>query len=321
MNPIRIIKFKIITMKRQFVFVLLIAIGFCYNASAQITTSAELIKFYTAEWTGERFPDGRPWVEDEYLDRLLNLSIEEIWSVLRNSGYNCQFDAGWEMVHPDKPFVGRAVTALYLPSRPDVHKKIIEKGHSEGHIGAPNSWPIDLLKEGDVYVADTRGKIINGTLIGDNLANSIYSKSGSGVVFDGSARDLEGISKVEGFNAFVRGFDPSYILNLTMMGINVPVQIGRAVVFPGDIVLAKKAGVIFIPPHLVKKAVLTGEFVQIRDKFGHQALREGWFTTGQIDSGWTDEIITAFLEWLDNNPDATPMSREEIEEIFKDRNW
>ena len=308
-------------MKKLFVILLLVVTVIGYHLSAQITASPELIKFYTSEWTGERFPDGRPKVADEYLDRLVKLSIEEIWSVLRNSDYHCQFDAGFEMVHPDRPFVGRAVTALYLPSRPDVYKNILDKGHAEGHIGAPNSWPIDVLKDRDVYVADARGKIIDGTLIGDNLANSIYSKSGTGVVFEGSARDLEGIKAVEGFNALVRGFDPSYIKDLTMMGINVPVQVGRAVVLPGDVVVAKETGVIFVPPHLVKKAVLSGEFVQVRDAFGHQALREGWFTTGQIDSRWSDEIIDAFLKWLEKNPDATPMSKEEVEEMIKDRNW
>jgi regulator of RNase E activity RraA len=291
------------------------------NSTAQIVATPEEIKFYSPEWTGERFPDGRPKVEDDYLKRLLDLSIEEVWAVLRNRGYHCQFDAGWEMVHPDKPFVGRAVTALYLPSRPDVYKAVLNKGHAEGHVGNPNSWPIDVLKNGDVYVADSRGKIVDGTLIGDNLGNSIYTKSKTGVVFDGSARDLEGLEAIEGFNAFVRGFDPSFILNLTMMGINVPVQVGRAVVFPGDVVLAKKEGVIFIPPHLVKEAVLTGEFVAVKDKFGHQALREGWFTPGQIDTDWTEEIKTAFFKWLDKNPGVTPMSRKEIEEIFKERNY
>jgi len=292
-----------------------------WNVNSQITASPEKIKFYTASWTGERFPDGRPKVEDDYLDRLLNLSIEEVWAVLRNAGYYCQFEAGWQIVHPDQPFVGRAVTAQYLPARPDVHKLIEDRGHKEGHIGPPNSWPIDVLKNRDVYVADANGKVIDGTLIGDNLANSIYAKSGTGVIFDAGARDIEGIEDVEGFNAFVRGFDPSFILNLTMMEINAPIQIGRAVVLPGDVVLAKKEGVLFIPPHLVKQAVLTGEFVQVKDKFGHQALREGWFTTGQIDTEWTSEIKEAFLKWVEKNPDVTPMSREELDLMFKERNW
>lgn len=307
-------------MKNRLLFILFFSIVAGFQAAAQVTSSPELIKFYTSEWKGERFPDGRPKVEDQYLKRLLNLSVEEVWGVLHNKGYHCQFEAGWQTVN-DKPFVGRAVTAQYLPLRPDVYKAVLDKGHAEGRKGNPNSWPIDVLKEGDVYVADARGKIIDGTLIGDNLGNSIYAKSKNGVVFDGSARDLEGLSEIEGFNAFVRGFDPSFILDITMMGINVPVQIGRAVVFPGDVVLAKKAGVVFIPAHLVKEIVITGEFVQVRDQFGHQALKEGWFTTGQIDTEWTEAIKTAFRKWLEKNSGITPLSKSDMDEMFKSRNW
>jgi regulator of RNase E activity RraA len=308
-------------MKIRFLFLSILALLWTGILSSQIVATPEEVKFYSPEWDGERFPDGRPKVEDDYMDRLLDLSIEEVWAVLKNKGYVCQYDAGFEMVHPDKPFVGRVVTAQYLPARPDVHEQIEKKGHAEGHVGPPNSWPIDILKERDVYVADARGKIIDATLIGDNLANSIYNKSKTGVIFDGSARDLEGIREVEGFNALVRGFDPSWIDNLTMMQINGPIQVGRAVVYPGDVVVAKNTGVLFVPPHLVKLAVITGEFVQVRDKFGHTALREGWYTTGQIDSRWTEEIIQHFLRWIRENPGVTQLSEEEIMEMFKERNW
>jgi hypothetical protein len=57
-------------------------------------------------------------------------------------------------------------------------------------------------------VADGFGKIHEGTLIGDNLGNAIFANSGNGVVFDGSVRDTEGFGEIEGFNAFVRGWEP-----------------------------------------------------------------------------------------------------------------
>ncbi|HLF35595.1 MAG TPA: hypothetical protein VI583_15235 [Cyclobacteriaceae bacterium] len=290
-------------------------------AFSQITPSRDLMLFYTSEWTGERFPDGRPKVPDNLLARLKNISIEEAWGIMRNEGYNNQFDAGWQMIHPDQPFVGRALTAVYIPSRPDVNKKILDKGHGEGRIGAANSWPIDMLVEGDVYVADCFGKIIDGTLIGDNLGNSIYAKSKTGVIFNASVRDLEGLEKIEGFNAFVRGFDPSFLRETMLTGINIPISIGRAVVLPGDAVLAKKEGVIFIPAHLLEKVVINAEFIGLRDQFGHQRLKEGKYTPGQIDSSWSDEIKNDFLKWIDDHPNLLPMSRKELDEFMKDRTW
>ena len=148
---------------------------------------------------------GRPKVADDILERMKTVSTEEAWGVLRNEGYHNQFEGGWEILHDDVPVVGRALTVQYMPNRPDVSDQIKKKGKADGQIGSPNSWPIDMLVEGDVYVADGFGKIVDGTLIGDNLGNSIYAKSKNGVVFNASSRDLEGLSKIDGFNAFVRG--------------------------------------------------------------------------------------------------------------------
>ena len=63
------------------------------------------------------------------------------------------------MIHEDVPVIGRALTAHYMPSRPDVLKNIMDRGHAEGRSGNHNSWPIQALQKGDVYVADCFGKI------------------------------------------------------------------------------------------------------------------------------------------------------------------
>ena len=279
------------------------------------------LAFYTAEWEGERFEDGRPKVPDDILERMKNVSIEEAWGVLRNEGYHNQFAGEWEMIHEDVPIVGRALTALYMPLRPELQERMLQRGHDEGRVGSMNSWPIDALSQGDVYVADAYGKIADGTLIGDNLGTSIYAKSGNGVVFDGSLRDLGGLEEIEGFNAFVRGWHPSFIQEMMLMGLNVPIRIGEATVLPGDVVLAKREGVIFIPAHLAEQVVESAEIVMLRDAFGHEMLREGRFTPGQIDTRWSEEINEAFYGWLDENQTALPVPQERIREIMEERLW
>ncbi len=164
------------------------------------------------------------------------------------------------------------MTAQYLPLRPDVDKIIKDKGKAEGRIGATNSWPIDVLKNGDIYVADSYGKIVDGTLIGDNLGNSIYAKSLRGVFFYGSVRDVEGLEEIKGFNAWTKGNDPSYIQQMMLGGINVPIRMGRATVLPGDAVLARRYGVVFIPAHLLEEVVLNAEFISLKDQFGPPAF-------------------------------------------------
>ena len=154
------------------------SIGSYHKVKAQTISKDELV-FYTSEWKGERFSDGRPKIPDELVERAKKISIEDAWTVLRNEGYNNQFESNWKMVNDTVPVVGRVVTAMYMPSRPDVEKNIKARGAKEGRKGNTNAWPIDVLTKGDVYVADGFGKIRGGTLIGDNLGNSIFNKSGN----------------------------------------------------------------------------------------------------------------------------------------------
>ena len=308
-------------MNRHF-FIFLCTAWLTTAANAQqVTLTPDQLKALTPEWTGERTADGRPHVADKYLERLKKVALEEAWGILRNKGYQNQFEGEWMVIRPDSVMTGRVVTAQYLPLRPDIDKLIKDKGKAEGRIGNTNSWPIDVLKEGDIYVADSYGKIVDGTLIGDNLGNAIYAHSHRGVIFYGSVRDIEGLEEIDGFNGWVKGYDPSYIQQMMLGGINVPIRIGRATVLPGDVVLAKKGGVVFIPAHLVEYVVLNAEFIQLRDDFGHLRLRQGKYTPGQIDAQWSDEIKKDFLRWLDENPGKLPMSRAELDQFMKDRTW
>lgn len=307
-------------MNKFIVFLFFTFVGFNLCAQ-QVTFTAEQIIALTPDWKGERLPDGRPLVPDKLLVRLKNVSLEEAWGLLRNKGFNNQFEGDWMLLRSEQVMTGRALTVQYWPKRPDYDNLIREKGKTEKRVGNFNSWPIDMLKPGDIYVADSYGKIVDGTLIGDNLGNSIFSKSKNGVIFFGSVRDTEGLEQIEGFNAWIKGYDPSYIQEMMLGGINVPIRIGRVTVLPGDAVLAKKGGIVFIPAHLLEYVVLNAEFIALRDQFGHLRLREGTYTPGQIDQQWTDEIKKDFLKWLDQNQSKLPMSRPELDAFMKDRTW
>ncbi|MFH0758945.1 MAG: RraA family protein [Bacteroidota bacterium] len=289
----------------------------------RVGSSPEYIEALTADWKGERFPDGRPKVPDAMLERLKALSMEEVWGVLRNKGFQNQYESDWHIINPDEVMTGRVVTAQYMPSRPDLEKQVKEQGFAENRAqkGGTNSWPIDVLVPGDVYVADGFGKIVDATLIGDNLGNAIYANSQNGVIFNGSVRDEQGLLEIEGFNGWIKGSDPSYIKDMMLTSINAPIRIGRAIVLPGDVVLANKFGVIFIPAYLLEDLVVTSEITGLRDEFGHLRLREGKYLPGQIDSRWSEEIREDFLNWLNNYPGKLPMSKEELDNYLKERNW
>ena len=283
--------------------------------------SVDQMKFLTHQWEGERFENGRPKVPTDILERMKKVTIEEAWGVLRNEGFHNQFEGGWQPLHDDVTVVGRALTVQYMPNRPDVADQIKEKGLKAGEIGNTNSWPIDRLVEHDVYVADGFGKIVDGTLIGDNLGNSIYAKSKTGVVFNASSRDMEGLSEIDGFNAFVRAWHPSFLTEVMLLSINDPIRIGAATVMPGDVVLAKKEGVIFIPAHLAEQVVVTSEVVRLRDLFGITRLKEGKYTPGQIDNKWSEDIEKDFSRWIRDHMDELPVPKDQIKELIKKRMW
>lgn len=309
-------------MKYNFIilFVASLFMSASFTLSAQTIPKEELI-FLTSEWKGERFADGRPKISDDLVERAKSIGMDDAWTILKNEGYKNQFERNWKMVHNNVKIVGRALTARFMPSRPDIEKNILERGHKAGQKGATNAWPIDALTKGDVYVADGFGKVTGGTLIGSTLGTSIFSKSGNGVVFDGGARDLEGLLEIEGFNAYVRDFDPSFLEESFVMGLNTPIRIGQAIVLPGDLVIAEREGVLFVPAHLAEKVVLTAEFIVIRDKFGFEMIKSGKYSTGEIDNVWPDKIKEDFLKWLERNPGELKMTRAQLDEFMSKRTW
>jgi 4-hydroxy-4-methyl-2-oxoglutarate aldolase len=292
------------------------------NKFAPLNLSTEEIIDYTYEWEGDRFPDGRPKVPDAMLDRVSRVTLTQAWGVLRNEGYKWQYEGGFICTQPGKTLVGRALTAMYMPRRPAMRLLMDQKGEQAGCIGDQISWPIDMLVQGDIYVADVYGKHEEGPIVGDNLSTAIYAKSGKGIVHDASIRDIDGIQEIQEFVSFARGFHPSYASpTIMLVGVNCPVRIGQVTVMPGDIILGRHEGVVFIPPHLVEKVVKTSELVQLRDRFGKQRLQEDVYTPGQIDRRWTDDIETDFSRWLEQHLDDLPVPKQAIQALLKERLW
>jgi regulator of RNase E activity RraA len=308
---------------------LLIILPVLHVKSQQVQISKEALIALTPEWKGERFSDGRPKVPDDIVKRMKYVSVEEAWATMSNAGYRYQIAEDWQLINPDSVLVGRAVTATFMPGRPDVWKAIDSMGKLQGRR-AQNVWAVEMLVKGDVYVADQFGAKRNGPTIGDNVGNAIYARTGNGIVYDGALRDVEGLKEIGGFTSFYTSYDPSYHnpgfganrdLTTMIVGINQPTRIRTVTVMPGDVVLGKMGVVVFVPPHLAEKVVITSEIVRLRDMFGHQRLREGKYTAGQIDTRWSDEIEKDFSKWLNDHVNELPVPKETIQNYLKERTW
>ena len=316
-------------MKIKALFIGIAMLATSLSAGAQgwgIEASPEYIRAITAKWQGERFENGRPKVPDNLIERLKKIAIEEAWAELMKLGYQNQFEGDWTLLHETEDAVcaGRVVTAQFIPMRPDLEDAIIAKGKEEGRAWEQKrtvSWVISTLVKGDVYVTDTYNKEWLGTAIGSNLGTGVYNATGNPMITYGHIRDIQRLQPIEGFNVWCKGFDPSYMRQTMLLNYNHPIRIGKAIVLPGDVVLAKRGGVIFIPPHLVEHIVVTAEFTGLSDEFAEEMVKKGIYTAGDIDSVWTEEINKRFVQWVRNYPGTLPMSKDELERYLKERNF
>lgn len=256
----------------------------------------------TPEWTGERFANGRPRVSDDVLDRLRGISVEQAWKPLKHAGYHHQFIGGWEQTNPGRPFVGRAVTAQFVPYRPDFDAVVLAAGRREersgGDVIKQNWWVVEALEERDVMVVDMFGKVENGTFVGDNLATAVATRSGTGAIIQGGVRDAQGIAEMAELNILHLGSHPTGIADVTIAGLNLPVRIGGVTVLPGDVVLATPFGVSIIPPHLAEQVAVHSEDTQQRDIFGKSRLAERIYTSAEIDiPQWGPKVQADFEQW------------------------
>ncbi|WP_018753469.1 RraA family protein [Paenibacillus sanguinis] len=274
---------------------------------------------WTAKWTGERYENGRPKVSDDILKRIKRLTMEEAWGPLWNNQYRFQFEGGFKIIHPKQIMVGRAVTAVMVPTRPDLHENLLAVGAEEGRSGFYNQWVIDVLEENDIVVVDMFDKIHLGTYVGGNLCTAISTRTKQGgAVIWGGIRDNAQVEQITDINVYYRGYDPTAIGDVVMSGMNVPCRIGNAICLPGDIVFGTPEGVIFIPPHLAEQMVIDAEKSQVRDIFGFSRLRDGTYTTAQIDSPWTVPIWNDFLEWFAADEQARNYSHLSWEQELKE---
>lgn len=234
--------------------------------------SREQLIHYTAQNPFDRFPDGRPKVPDALLEKMKEMSAEEI--TIARHGFTQQFVDGMQILSPGKNMVGRAMTLQLMPLRPDVGDVIQADRTQKGLGRLSHQTALDMLQSGDVFVCDAFGNLDAGGIVGDNLAHFIWTTTHAGFVIDGAIRDLNGISEF-GMGGYFRGAVPPAIRNIMVTGINIPVRIGHTTVMPGDVVFGDREGVFIIPPQYVQELVDEAEITHVHDEWTKKKFAEG----------------------------------------------
>ncbi|MCP5115312.1 MAG: dimethylmenaquinone methyltransferase, partial [bacterium] len=119
---------------------------------------------------------------------------------------------------------------------------------------------------------------------GDNIHAAVYGATRTGAVVDGTIRDLEGIYNLP-TQIYFKKPHPAAVSDVSVVGLNIPVQVAGAMVMPGDVVLGDRTGVIFIPPHLVREIVEKSETSRIKDQWRKEKFLTGKYKASDLYGG------------------------------------
>jgi hypothetical protein len=89
------------------------------------------------------------------------------------------------------------------------------------------------------------------------------------------------------------------------------------VVLPGDLVLAKTDGVIFIPAILAEAAVSHAEFTNLMDAYNFELNKQGK-NGAEFEGGWTNAKFEGLKKWIDAHPEMLKMPRSEFDQLLAD---
>jgi regulator of RNase E activity RraA len=187
-------------------------------------------------------------LSDETRVKLKKVSTASIATALFKRGLRNQFIQGVVPVVPKtQNMVGQAFTLRYIAARED--RNPITVFRNPDH---PQRVAIETCPPGWILVMDAR-KDARAATAGSILITRLALRGAAGIVSDGGFRDAEGIGELDMPAYYAK---PSAPTNLTLheaIDINVPISCGDAPVFPGDVLVGDRDGVMVIPAHLAEE--------------------------------------------------------------------
>jgi regulator of RNase E activity RraA len=193
-----------------------------------------------------------------------------------------------------EPMVGEAFTLRYIPAREDLD-----------HVGVfadpdhPQRKAIETVPPGQVLVCDCRGdaRAASG---GSILLTRLKVRGVAGFVSDGGLRDSPEIAEL-GFPVYFGG--PAPLLNLARhhaVDMNLPIGCGGVPVFPGDVLVGDREGVVVIPRHLAKEVALDAAEQERLEQFVIEEVRNGAPVIGTYPP--KAAALARYQEWSKRRP-------------------
>lgn len=191
-------------------------------------------------------------VSDSLLEQYRSVSNATVLGKLLQRGYDKTYMNGVRSLALGRRLVGRAVTLRYLPSRPDLAKRVATGAHGEGFNETPRWQALEAMGPGDVFVGDAMGLSTVSTG-GDVVFSRIVTLNAAGLVTDGGVRDGHKVIRY-GYPVFAGDSTPTVgEPNILPYEVNAPVQCGGVLVWPGDVILGDDTGVVVLPSQLAEE--------------------------------------------------------------------
>lgn len=200
---------------------------------------------------------------------LEGVSTATITTVLLKKGLRRSWMRGpAPLVAAETRIVGRAFTLRFVPARED--------------LATPESWSsprstraaIEDMPEGVVTVVDAMG-VRDAGIFGDILTLRMKKRGVAALVTDGVVRDIAGVAEAH-LPVWAAGIAaPASVAGLTFVGWQEPIGCGGVAIFPNDVIVADRDGVVVIPDKLVEVVAAEGP---------EQERLEGWIM-GEVEAG------------------------------------
>lgn len=286
---------------------LLLVLCFGYSlhqtAQSQLAVPKEL-RAQRDTWTPlmDVLKDKRPRVTDEQLERLRNLSIENVWGAIQGKGYRHCFVTHLKPTQPGLKMVGRALTLRYLPQRPDLDEGVRQLAKEGDWDPAFNVRGGEDAKPGDVVVVELGGMVDRATFMGTMTGLGMKVRGVKGIVVDGGIRDLNEFLTWKDFPIYYAGAHASAMADQIGVEWNAPIRIGQVTVLPGDVVIGDEEGLLFFPPQLAEDAIKAAENQTYNEQFKEEMLRSGKYRARDIYPRLSPELEKVFEEWKKTHP-------------------
>jgi regulator of RNase E activity RraA len=201
---------------------------------------------------------------------LMKVSVATLCTALFKRGFRNQFIQDVRPLNPSLPnMVGEAYTLRYMPARED--RNGIGVFQNRAH---PQRKAVEECPPGAVMVIDSR-KDARAASAGGILVSRLMKRGVAGVVTDGGFRDSPEIAELAIPAYHSRPSAPTNLTHHEAIEINGPIGCGDAPVFPGDVVVGDREGVIVIPAHLADEIAAEATEMTAFEDFVQEKVLEG----------------------------------------------